>query len=109
MSGWRIRKRGSKPLRLALCFLRDRPIDPACRAVPPAAYLDPCRRGSDQDHDRQYPSGFGHRSGCRASVAKIRTMAALVRYIVARIIGAKSKIHPPTALSPPEPILIPAG
>jgi hypothetical protein len=34
---------------------------------------------------------------------------ALVRYIIARIIGAKQKNHPPAALSPPLPLLIPAG
>jgi hypothetical protein len=34
---------------------------------------------------------------------------ALVRYIIARIIGAKPKNHPQTALSPPDPLLIPAG
>ena len=34
---------------------------------------------------------------------------ALVRYIIARIIGAKPKNHPQTALSPPHPLLIPAG
>jgi len=34
---------------------------------------------------------------------------ALVRYIVARIIAPKPKIHPKTALAPPGPVLIPAG
>jgi hypothetical protein len=34
---------------------------------------------------------------------------ALVRYIIARIIGAKPKNQPPTALPPPYPLLAPAG
>lgn len=34
---------------------------------------------------------------------------ALMRYIIARIIGAKPRNRPPTVLSPPEPLTIPAG
>lgn len=34
---------------------------------------------------------------------------ALVRYIIARIIGSKPKTHPQSALSPPDLLLIPAG
>lgn len=34
---------------------------------------------------------------------------ALVRYIITRIIRAKPKNHPQTALLPLEPMLIPAG
>jgi hypothetical protein len=40
---------------------------------------------------------------------KTERWPALVRYIIAKIISAKPKTHPTTAISPPVPLLNPTG